>query len=61
LNTVRSFNDNETGFIEMSAEISNMLFGLMTKHVDIPPADILIAASDIDGRPYLSILKLKLP
>lgn len=58
VNTIRAFNCGETGFIEMSIEISNMLFGLMTKHVDIPPADNLIVTSDIDGKPYLSILKL---
>jgi hypothetical protein len=55
---VKGFAHNEISFIDASIEISTYLFELMTKHVDILPADVLICTADIDGRTFFALLKL---
>lgn len=58
LNQVMILAENEDGFIEASIAISNELFKLMTKHIDIPPADLVFCIADVENRRYLAILKM---
>lgn len=48
----------DISFMERSIAVSNILYEIMKKHVDIPSADLLVAEILVDGVPYLVIIKL---
>lgn len=50
--------ENEDEFVYTTIEISNYLFALMQKHIDIPAADLVFCLAEIENRSYLAILKL---
>lgn len=53
----RLMNDREV-FLEASLEISNSLFGIMKKHIDISPADLVCCLFECNKHSYLGIMKL---
>ncbi len=48
----------DISFRERSIAVSNMLYKIMKKNVDIPSADLLLAEIEIDDEPHLAIIKL---
>src|SRR5689334_9661188 len=44
-------------FVAFTTEIAGILFDLMLKHIDIPPADLVCTLFELDGVTYLGILK----
>ncbi len=51
-------NEDEGGFLPITADMADRLFVLMQKNVDIPSADLVFCLAEIDGVKHLGILKL---
>lgn len=45
-------------FLKVSAEAADLLFGIMVKNVDIPPADLICCLFECESRMHYGILKL---
>lgn len=56
-NQLRTYIEDED-FITVTKNLSTQLFDLMKQNVDIPPADIILAAFNCEGESYLAILKM---
>ncbi|MDF2522736.1 MAG: 37-kD nucleoid-associated bacterial protein [Clostridiales bacterium] len=58
LNGILNLIENGNEFVNATTEISNYLFNLMLKHIDIPAADLIFCLVDLESRNYLAILKM---
>ena len=58
LNQILKLIENEDEFVYSTIEISNVLFNLMLKHIDIPAADLVFCIVEVESRYYLAILKM---
>lgn len=56
-NLCRKVAANTEEFINISGELANNLFSIMTKHVDIPPGDVVFCIFEIDYIKYMAIMK----
>ncbi|NCB93518.1 MAG: nucleoid-associated protein [Clostridia bacterium] len=45
-------------FITCSQKLGELLYGVMNKNIDIPPADLLVTEYQIENQPYLALLKM---
>ncbi|MBS6196361.1 MAG: nucleoid-associated protein [Clostridiales bacterium] len=45
-------------FIPRSQKLGELLYGVMNKNIDIPPADLLIAEYQVEQQPFLALLKM---
>lgn len=52
------FNSGEIDLLELSRNLADRFYELISHHPDIPSADMAFAKVGIDGRPYLAVLKL---
>lgn len=46
------------GFVDMSKEIANLLYGIMNSNIDIPAADLVVVRFHADDTGYLALLKM---
>jgi hypothetical protein len=58
LSLCKSLSEDDSNLINASAEIANTLFELMSKHIDIPAADIILTIFNLNNTDYLGLLKL---
>lgn len=49
---------SEENFTAMSQTIATVLFEIMNKNIDIPPADLLIVSYEVEQEPSLAVLKM---
>lgn len=45
-------------FVPCSQKLGELLYGVMNKNIDIPPADLLIAEYQVEQQPFLALLKM---
>jgi hypothetical protein len=55
---IKEFTVSEDKFVDMSINIANQLFSIMTSNIDIPSADLAIIHFSSRGYNYLALLKL---
>ena len=49
---------NEENFIPVSQKLGELLYGVMNKNIDIPPADLLVVEYEVEQQPFLALLKM---
>ncbi|MCT4544723.1 MAG: nucleoid-associated protein [Vallitalea sp.] len=55
---IKEFSTSEDKFVEMSINIANQLFSIMSCNVDIPSSDLAVISYSCRGTKYLALLKL---
>ena len=49
---------NEENFIPVSQKLGELLYGVMNKNIDIPPADLLVVEYEVEQQHFLALLKM---
>ena len=49
---------SEENFIPVSQKLGELLYGVMNKNIDIPPADLLVVEYEIEQQRFLALLKM---
>jgi hypothetical protein len=49
---------NTEQFASCSQKLGTLLYDVMNKNIDIPPADLLVAEYQIESQPFLALLKM---
>ncbi|MDP4092891.1 MAG: nucleoid-associated protein [Bacillota bacterium] len=55
---LKAISRDGANFLESSLQLADILFGIMVKHVDIPPADLVCCLFDFEGSSWFGFLKL---
>lgn len=45
-------------FVVCSQKLGELLYGVMNKNIDIPPADLLVVEYQVEQQPFLALLKM---
>ena len=45
-------------FVACSQKLGELLYGVMNKNIDIPPADLLVVEYQVEQQPFLALLKM---
>ncbi len=49
---------NPDQFVACSQKLGELLYGVMNKNIDIPPADLLVVEYQVEQQPFLALLKM---